>query len=117
MMSLFNLQRAMLLTAFALPALGVASSSCSTGLIPTNSIKPSAASGYRAALVATGLTSPRSIQFDKRGNLLVIEQSKSLTSLQLDDNDGICVSVMAKKSVVESTDVIFISLLWEELRY
>lgn len=101
----------MLLNALIFPALGEFPSSCSTTLTPTNSIKPSIASGYRAALVATGLTSPRSIQFDASGNLLVVEQSTGLTSLHFDDNGGACVSVKSQKAVVEATNVTFISLI------
>ena len=101
----------MLLNALILPALGELPSSCLTTLTPTNSIKPSIASGYRAALVATGLTYPRSIQFDASGNLLVVEQSTGLTSLHFDDNEGICVSVKSQKVVVEATNVTFISLI------
>lgn len=101
----------MLLNALIIPALGEVPSSCSTTLTPTNSIKPSVASGYRAALVATGLTCPRSIQFDASGNLLVVEQSTGLTSLRLDDNGGICISVKSQKVVVEASNVSFISLI------
>lgn len=101
-------QRAMLLNALIYPALSKVSSSCSTTLTPTNSIKPSVASGYQAALVATGLTSPRSIQFDRSGNLLVVEQSKGVTSHYFNDNGGICVSVKSQNSVVEATNVRFI---------
>lgn len=99
------------MNALIFPALGQVPSGCSTTLTPTNSIKLCVASGYQAALVATGLTSPRSIQFDGSGNLLVVEQSKGVTSLHFDDNGGICVSVMSQDSVVEATDVIFISLI------
>ena len=106
-------QRAISLNAVILPALGEISSSCLSTLTPTNSIKPSVASGYRAALVATGLTVPRGIQFDKSGNLLVVEQGVGLTSLHLDDNGGICVSVKSQNSVVESTNVNSISLIWK----
>ena len=101
-------QSTFLLTAILLPALGKAQARCSSELTPTISIKPSVASGYRAALVATGLTSPRSIQFDSSGNLLVLEQSAGLTSLHFEDNGGICVSVKSQKSVLGTTNVSFI---------
>lgn len=78
----------------------IAQSSCSTSLTPTNSIKPSVASGYQAALVATGLTKPRSLQFDSSGNLLVVEAGKGISSHQLQDDGGICVSVKSSKDVV-----------------
>ena len=105
------IQRAIALNALILPALGEVPSSCLSTLTPTNSIKPSVASGYRAALVATGLTVPRGIQFDKFGNLLVVEQSIGLTSLHLEDNGGICVSVKSQNVVVESTNVTIVSLI------
>ena len=80
-------------------------SSCRTTLTPTNSIKPSVASGYEAALLATGLTSPRSIQFDTSGNLLVLQAGSGIESLQLQDNGGICVSVKSTKTVLSSNGV------------
>lgn len=103
----------MLLNALIFSALSEVPSSCLSTLTPTNSIKPSVASGYRAALVATGLTVPRGLQFDRSGNLLVVEQTIGLTSLHLDDKGGICVSVKSQNSVVESTNVTIISLIWK----
>jgi len=71
------------------------------------------ASGYTAALVATGLTKPRSIQFDSAGNLLVVEQGAGLTALTLQDNGGACLSVKSSKRVVENTGVSFyIACTW-----
>lgn len=95
---------AALLSTLIVPALGQSSSSCST-LTPTNSIKPSVASGYQAALVATGLTKPRSIQFDSSGNLLVVQAGTGIASLQLQDNGGTCVSVKSQKNVVQNSGV------------
>jgi hypothetical protein len=57
------------------------------------------------ALVATGLTSPRSIQFDSAGNLVVVESGVGLSNLQLEDGGGVCLSVKARKVLVENTDV------------
>jgi glucose/arabinose dehydrogenase len=96
---------AVLLASFTIPALGQSASGCSTTLTPTNSIKPSVASGYQAALVATGLTHPRSIEFDSSGNLLVIQSGAGIESLQLQDNGGTCVSVKSKKTVVSASAV------------
>ena len=96
---------AALLAFFIVPALGQSSSSCSSTLTPTNSIQPSIASGYRAALVATGLTDPRSIEFDSAGNLLVIQAGVGIESLQLQDNGGTCVSVKSKKTVLQASAV------------
>ena len=86
-----------------IPALAQSSSGCSTSLTPTNSIKPSVASGYQAAVVATGVSNPRSIAFDSSGNLLVIQSGSGIASLQLQDNGGTCVSVKTKKIVLEAS--------------
>ena len=96
---------AALLGFFFVPALGQSSSSCPTTLTPTNSIKLSIATGYRAALVATGLTHPRSIEFDSAGNLLVVQAGAGIESLQLQDNGGTCVSLKSKKTVVQASAV------------
>lgn len=100
-----SLSLAALLGFFIGPALGQSSSSCSTTLTPTNSIKPSIASGYQVALVATGLTDPRSIEFDSAGNLLVIQAGAGIESLQLQDNGGTCVSVKSRKTVLQANAV------------
>ena len=102
-MSLVSL--AALLGFFFLPALAQSSSSCSTTLTPTKSIQPSIASGYQAALVATGLTKPRSIEFDSAGNLLVVQAGAGIARLQLQDNGGTCVTVKSKKTVVQASTV------------
>ena len=70
------------------------------------------ASGYQAALVATGLTKPRSIQFDGSGNLLVVQAGSGIESLQLQDNGGTCVSVKSKKTVVSSSGVSKLNLYY-----
>ena len=114
-MSMFSFSAAaVLLSSVIVPVVGQSSSSCSTTLTPTNSIKPSVASGYRAALVATGLTDPRSIEFDSSGNLLVVQAGAGVESLQLQDNGGTCVTVKSKKTVVQASSVSpFIQLYLE----
>ncbi|KAF2842549.1 soluble quino protein glucose dehydrogenase [Patellaria atrata CBS 101060] len=67
-----------------------AQSACSTTLTPDYPA-PSLASGYRAQLVANGLSSPRAITFDKNGNLLVIDQGKGVIAFSF-DGDGTCLS-------------------------
>jgi hypothetical protein len=89
---------------FIAPAFS-ASSSCSTTLTPTNSVKPTVASGYQAQLIATGLTSPRSIQFDANGNLLVVEVGVGITNLAFKDNGGTCLEVSSRETVVRSSQV------------
>lgn len=91
-----------LLNFFFLPTLGQSSTSCSTTLTPTNSIKPSIASGYRVAVVATGIHNPRSIEFDSSGNLLVINSGVGISSLQLEDAGDTCVSVKSTKTVLKA---------------
>ena len=91
--------------------IGIASAqslaSCSPSSTPTKSIRPSVASGFQAALVATGLIKPRSIQFDSSGNLLVVESGSGLSSLQLQDNGGVCVNVRDHKTVIDNSDVSY----------
>ena len=80
-------------------------SACSTSLTPTNSIQPTVASGYQMALVATGLTKPRSMQFDSAGNLLVVQQGAGIVNLVLQDQGGTCLSVKSRKNVIENKSV------------
>ena len=91
---------------FALASLGAAqTSSCSTTLTPTNSVKPTVASGYRMALVATGLTKPRSIQFDTAGNLLVVQSGVGIANLAFQDNGGTCLTIKKVKTVISASAV------------
>lgn len=76
-----------------------ASGSCPSGVTGNYSI-PSAASGYSVRLIATGLTSPRGINFDSAGNLLVVEEGVGVTALSLSDDGGSCVSVSSQDTVV-----------------
>ena len=55
--------------------------------------------------MATGLTDPRSIEFDSAGNLLVVQAGAGIESLQLQDDGGTCVSVKSKKTVVQASAV------------
>lgn len=82
-----------------------ASSSCSTSVTPTNGLKPSVASGYQVALVATGLTNPRSIQFDTLGNLLVLQDGAGIANLVFQDDGGTCLSVKSTRNVINYNDV------------
>ena len=82
-------------------------SSCATILTPTSSIQPMVASGYQMALVATGLTSPRSMEFDSSGNLLVVEQQKGITSFTLEDNGGPCILVTNRVDLITNNTVSF----------
>ena len=90
--------------AFVIPALCQASS-CSKTLTPTKSIQPKVAPGYRMALVATGLTKPRSIQFDTAGNLLVVQSGAGIANIAFQDGGGTCLSVKSTKTVVDTSEV------------
>lgn len=81
-----------------------AQSSCQNAA-PSGKIKPSIASGYQYAVVATGLSSPRGIQFDSAGNLLVIEARKALSIHQVQQNGDSCVQLTNSKSLIEDKDV------------
>ena len=83
-----------------------AQTSCSSSLVPTNSVQPSVASGYSAQLVATGLSKPRSIEFDTAGNLLVVEAgSGSLSGLTFREDGTGCLSLSGKTKVLENQQV------------
>lgn len=82
-----------------------ASSSCSSSVTPSNGVKPSVASGYQVALVATGLTKPRSIQFDSLGNLLVVQDGAGVANLVFQDDGGTCLTVKSKRDVIKNNDV------------
>lgn len=86
-------------------ALAQSPSSCTNSLTPTKAIKPSVASGYQAKLVATGLTKPRSIEFDTSGNLLVVQAGAGIESLQLQNDGGTCVSVKSQKTLIDASEV------------
>ena len=83
----------------------VAIAQCTSTLQPSGDIQTSVASGFAVAVVATGLATPRSLEFDSAGNLLVLEQGKGLSRHSLDDGGGTCVSVMESKDLIEDEDV------------
>ncbi|MCJ1443437.1 MAG: hypothetical protein MMC23_003935 [Stictis urceolatum] len=91
--------------AVLLQAIANAQSSCSNSIAPTKSIQPSVASGYEYAVVATGLTSPRSVVFDSSGNLLVLEAGKGLSSHVIQDDGGTCVSIKSSKNMISDRDL------------
>ena len=58
-------------------------------------------SGWRAGLVLSGLTMPRGIAVDPRGNLLVIQRGRGLTGHTLDANG--CVT--STKTIIANTQI------------
>ena len=57
------------------------------------------------ALVATGLTKPRSIAFDSSGNLLVVQSGMEITSLAFQDSGDTCITIKNQKTVIRNPDV------------
>ena len=85
-----------------LPSLGLAAT-CTGQPKPANSISPIAAKGWQWAVVATGLKSPRSIEFDAQGRLVVVESGRGVSVLDLTDNGGTCVTMKSKNTIINST--------------
>lgn len=86
----------------------LAQSTTSSSACPTFSPAypaPVVAAGWQAQLIATGLSTPRSILFDSNGHLLVVQSGQGVVNLELADNGGICVSVAHKTYMINSTDV------------
>ncbi|KAK4157054.1 hypothetical protein C8A00DRAFT_12065 [Chaetomidium leptoderma] len=77
---------------------------CATVLTPSYSA-PVVAKGWKAQLVATGLSRPRGIKFDSNGGLLVVEAGARLTHLAFNDNGGTCLSVKTNTTVFTDEDV------------
>ncbi|KAF6820146.1 nhl repeat-containing protein [Colletotrichum sojae] len=63
--------------------------------------QPALAQGYSARLVMNGLSRPRSLLFDKLGNLLVVEQGGAgIRYVKLTDNGGTNVCVASQKQLI-----------------
>ncbi|ORY15537.1 soluble quino protein glucose/sorbosone dehydrogenase [Clohesyomyces aquaticus] len=60
---------------------------------------PSVANGYEARLVAQGLTKPRGLVFDNKGNMLVVERGVGVSAFSISGSSS-CVTLGEKKSVV-----------------
>lgn len=67
--------------------------------------QPSLAEGYSARLVLNGLDSPRSLQFDTEGNLLILEQGAGVQYVKLTDNGGTDVCAASQKQLIPNTQV------------
>ena len=95
----------MLLLVTFLPALAWAQ--CSNGPSPSSGIQPTIASGYAWAVATTGLSSPRGLEFDSAGNLLVIEKGNGLSSFKIDDQsqgrDACGITLKNKKTLIDDT--------------
>ncbi|KAK4127301.1 soluble quino protein glucose dehydrogenase [Parathielavia appendiculata] len=77
---------------------------CSTVLTPSYP-PPVVAPGWKAQLIATGLSRPRSIKFDGNGGLLVIEARKGLTHLAFTDDGDTCLSVKRNTTLITDEEL------------
>lgn len=78
---------------------------CANILKPTYSA-PVAAKGWKAQLIATGLSKPRGIKFDSNGALLVVEVGVGITYLNLTDNGGTCLFVANNRTLVSNDALV-----------
>lgn len=101
----FTIRQIVSLTAIVTGFLAQSQAQCPTTISPSQGIQPSVASGYAAAVIATGLTDPRSLEFDSVGNLLVLEAGKGVSSHVLNDGDGTCLSIRASKDLIKDKRV------------
>jgi glucose/arabinose dehydrogenase len=72
---------------------------CASTIAPKNAA-PSVAAGWRAEVVASGLSDPRGILFDAEGAMLVVEQGKGVSRVRLNEERGSCVRIEGEKEVV-----------------
>lgn len=66
---------------------------------------PIVADGWSFRLVATGLTRPRGILFDRNGGLLVVQQGAGVIHLTLSDSGDTCVEVSKTTKLINSSEV------------
>ncbi|EEP79009.1 predicted protein [Uncinocarpus reesii 1704] len=71
--------------------IGFAQTACTVTLTPSST--PVAADGYNVRVIAQGLRRPRSLQFDREGNLLVVQSSAGIWNFRLRDHGGTCLEV------------------------
>jgi len=62
--------------------------------------------GWSNKLIAQDIPGARGILFDKKNNLLVIEQGRGIVHLEFDDGDGSCLELKKKTTLISSSEVI-----------
>jgi glucose/arabinose dehydrogenase len=83
----------------AMLSLQAAAQSCPT-LSPVTG-QPQLAPGYQVSVAMNGLKRPRSIIFDSKGNLLIVEQSGiGVRWVQLQDNGGLDICAAQQKQLI-----------------
>jgi hypothetical protein len=65
---------------------------------------PIVGKGFTARVVVNGLTRPRSIVFDKEGNMLVLQNRVEITGFNMKNDNG-CVKATGKTTVVKAAVV------------
>ncbi|KAK2734335.1 hypothetical protein FQN57_001702 [Myotisia sp. PD_48] len=79
--------------------LASAQSACRTVIAP--SATPVAAPGYRFQVVANGFATPRSLQFDTEGNLLVaLGRGGGIVNVKFKDNGGTCLELESRVDLI-----------------
>jgi hypothetical protein len=63
---------------------------------------PIVAKGFTARVVISGVTRPRSMTFDKDGNLLVLQNRVEVTAYTM-KNEGGCIKSTGKNTVVKAS--------------
>lgn len=92
-----------------------AAKTCEINTLNVSYPAPVVAAGWEYRLVATNLTRPRSILFDKDGGLLVLDSGVGVVRLELQDEGETCVSVKKKTILVENSDVSLLLQVLQEL--
>lgn len=87
-------------------------STCDNALKP-NYTFPIAANGWRAQLIAGGMSRPRGMIWDTKGALLVTEGT-GVTYFNIVDNNG-CISVENKKILINDTENVKFNFLPKKL--
>ncbi|KAK4219826.1 hypothetical protein QBC37DRAFT_271623 [Rhypophila decipiens] len=98
-----NLIRRFTIVALLL-ALGADAQSCSRSMSPSYPA-PVVAEGYAAQLIISGLTKPRSILFDTKGALLVVESGVGITHITLQDDGNTCIGMGNTTTLVDNKEL------------
>ncbi|KFX93459.1 hypothetical protein V495_03050 [Pseudogymnoascus sp. VKM F-4514 (FW-929)] len=79
--------------------LTVSAQDCPGALVPSYA-QPVFADGWTGNLIAKGLTRPRGMQLDSKGNLLVVQQGVGIVHLQFTDGGGTCLTVAKQTTII-----------------
>ncbi|OBT88223.1 hypothetical protein VE02_02809 [Pseudogymnoascus sp. 03VT05] len=85
-----------------------AQDTCSGALTPSYA-QPVFADGWTGSLIAKGLTRPRGMQLDSKGNLLVVQQGVGIVHLQFTDGGGTCLTLAKQTTLITDSVVIILN--------